>query len=116
MTDLRYDTNINDLVVVNGDFDTINRCSEQNGDLLLRKSAASIIWPQFGVGFEQFYMNLPQVYWGQVQTAAEGQMLTDWRDDGFTAKNPAVVARVRFSHAPDGQTVLATINVKYKTE
>lgn len=77
MTDLKFDFDMNDIVLTSGDFDTINVCSLQNGTLMFNKSATSITSPQFGVGFEEIYPYLPQNLFGDIELRGENQIVKD---------------------------------------
>lgn len=106
MIDLEFDFNANDMVLSAGDFDGINICSLQNGTLLFSKSAASLLYPEYGIGFEEFYPNLPSYEFGRVQNKAERQM----KNDG------AFYVRVTILPTDDNKVHDVEIKVKYRGE
>lgn len=81
MTDIGWDFTTNDLVVENGDFFVQPNVSEQNGLLLLLKSAVNIYAANWGVAIEELYANVSQDYLEDL--AAEGA--SQIQDDGATS-------------------------------
>lgn len=92
MIDLKWDFNANDIILTSGFFEIGEPVSTQNGALIFNKSAANILRPEVGVGFENYYANIPSNLFGRVQAAGERQM----RADG------AIVATVRIIEANSG--------------
>lgn len=106
MTDLAFNFDMNDIVISGGDFDVVTSSGQQNGGLLFNKSATSILAPQYGVGFEEFYPNLPQWEFGNTQAEGEQQMIADG----------ALVARVKINAASGNVPTDVEIYVKYRDE
>ena len=58
MKDIRWDTKVNDIVIADGDFAMTDRCSNQNGALILIKRAVNITKAHIGVALDELYPNL----------------------------------------------------------
>lgn len=106
MTDLLFDTLANDLVLRSGSFDEIERSSLQNAALIFNKSVTSILQPQFGLGFEEFYANLPAWLFGRVQVAGERLL----KRDG------ALIARITIQDENGWGVYPAKIDALYRGE
>lgn len=94
MRDIKFNFETNDIEFLNGTALMEETVSRQNGALIFNKSAASITEPQFGVGFEDFFPNLPSYVFGRVQTIGEEQM----RNDGALFSRVTILAN-EFGHA-----------------
>jgi hypothetical protein len=106
MTDLLFDFNINDIVLDNGVFEESYTVSKQNATLIFNKSAASITYPQFGVGFEEIYPYLPASQYGVVEATGERQIMNDG----------ALYATITISKVPVDNETRVEIVARYKGE
>lgn len=104
MQDLEFNFETNDIEFQNGTSMITESCSRQNGALIFNKSAASITEPQFGVGFEDFFPNLPSYVFGRVETIGEEQM----HNDGALYSHISILANEY------GKASSVEIEVKYR--
>lgn len=77
MIDIAWDFSSNDISFQNGDIVLQEPSGTQNAALIFTKQAASITNAAVGIGFEDFYPNLPQWDWGNVTAAGEKQIMAD---------------------------------------
>lgn len=104
MTDLKFDFVSNDIEISGGDLDIVTMSSLQNASLIFNKSLASITKPQVGVGFEEYFPNLPQWAWGNIEAKGESQM----KNDG------AVFYHVEILPTVDGKVNYVKIEARYR--
>lgn len=86
MIDIGWDFGSNDIVLANGDFYQIDDVSNQNGLLLLLKSATNIYDASRGVAVEELFANTSQNYLDRL--AANG--VKQIQDDGATSVNVTI--------------------------
>ncbi len=104
MTDLLWDFEKNDLVLVGDRLAETDSCSLQNATMIFNKSAASILYPELGIGFEEIFANLPMVWWSEIEKQGEGQM----------KKDGALLSHIKISMNPDGVTSTAVVQARYR--
>lgn len=77
MIDISWDFDMNDVAILNGDFETTVDSSNQNAALILMKQAVSVVAPQYGVGFESYYANAPHDFAVSLAGEAKRQIEND---------------------------------------
>ena len=77
MKDIRWDTKVNDIVIADGDFAMTDRCSNQNGALILIKRAVNITKAHIGVALDELYPNLAPGDFDLLLTEGIGQIYED---------------------------------------
>lgn len=110
MIDLRYDVNINDLVLTNGDFEELERVSEQNGSVIFLKSCTSLLRPQFGFGFEDWSWNVGDIEFGAIEGNAETMM----RRDGAIYASVRIVRELE-TNRPRHRVVYPEVGVEIRS-
>lgn len=83
MKDIAYNTQINDIEFLGGDFRVVDGCGMQNAALIIAKSCADILSPQLGIGLEEIYPHIRRERLGSVLAAAQKQCY----DDGAASVN-----------------------------
>lgn len=106
MKDLAFDFNTNDLILDSIFFNELDICSLQNAAMIFNKSAASILYPEYGVGFDEFYPNLDESEFGQYAVEGERQV----KNDG------ALTVRIQINKRSNNIDHEVEINARYRSE
>lgn len=102
MTDISYDLDFNDVRVMNGDFQLVDRCGQQNAAIIIYKSCVDIFRPQYGIGLSEVYPHMNTSAARSLLDDAKQQIYEDGAASVYLTFNPVdhgeyeIVTRVRY--------------------